>query len=187
MTAAALDRPGRAARRGTMMRAIRRGLDLLYFVSGCLAAVCLAGILILTLTQIVTRYLGMPMRGLTDYAGYVMAASSFLAFAYALNNGAHVRIEMALMALGRYRRLGETLALGVSAAGACWFAYYACAMVYWSWKFGDISTGLDATPLWIPQSTMAIGAVLFAVALIDNFLTMLFTGRDNIASGAGGP
>ena len=186
MTAAAFDEPRRPARWGHAMGAVRRSLDFLYDAAGYLAAACLAGILVLTLAQIVTRYLGIPVRGLTDYAGYVMAASSFLAFAHALNHGAHVRISMVLTALGPYRRLGEIAALGVATAGAAWFAYYSCNMVYWSWMYGDISTGLDATPLWIPQSTMAVGTVLFAVALADNFLTLLFTGHDNIAQSSGG-
>lgn len=163
------------------MTVVRRFLDTLYAIAGYLAAACLAAILVLTLAQIVTRYLEINIRGLSDYAGYMMASASFLAFAYALNHGAHVRIEMVLQGLGRYRRAGETLSLGIATAIGCWFAYFACDMVYWSYKFGDISTGLDATPLWIPQSTMAVGAVMLAVALADNFLQLLFTGRDNIA------
>ena len=167
------------------MKTLRRSLDAIYNGSGYLAAACLAGILVLTMIQIVTRYLGIQVRGLTDYAGYLMAAASFLAFASALNHGAHVRIEMVLSVMGRYRRLGETVALGIASLAACWFAYYSCNMVYWSYKFGDVSTGLDATPLWIPQCSMAIGTVLFAVAIVDNFLCMLFSGRDNIAPSSG--
>ena len=182
MTVAAIEQPRRTARRGVMMKTIRRSLDLAYDVAGYMAAACLAGILLLTLSQIVTRYLGISVRGLSDYAGYVMAAASFLAFAHALNHGAHVRIEMVLHVLGRYRRIGETISLGIAAVVGAWFAYYACNMVYWSYKFGDVSTGLDATPLWIPQSTMAIGSVLLAVALADNFIQLLFTGRDNIVT-----
>ena len=173
MTAAALDQPRRSVRRRAKMKAVRRVLDFIYDMAGYLAAASMVSILLLTLAQIVSRYLGMGVRGLSDYAGYAMAAASFLAFANALNRGAHVRIEMLLAVLGRFRRLGEIVSLGVASVIATWFAYYSCDMVYWSWKFGDISTGLDATPLWIPQCTMAV---------TDNFLQLLFTGKDNIVT-----
>ena len=53
----------------------------------------------------------------------------------------------------------------VAATGiAAWFAYYSCSMVYWSYTLGDVSQGMDATPLWIPQLSMALGTVLFAIA-----------------------
>jgi TRAP-type mannitol/chloroaromatic compound transport system permease small subunit len=58
---------------------------------------------------------------------------------------------------------------------ACWFAWYSCNMVYTTFVLQDISTDQDETPLWIPQATMAIGTVLFAIAMIDNFLSLLIT------------
>ena len=65
-----------------------------------------------------------------------------------------------------------------------WFAWHSCGMLWWSWKFNDISTGMDATPMWIPQLPMALGAVLLAVALADQFLQMVFTGRHSIQTSA---
>ena len=162
------------------LRVIRRGLDLIYLWSGYLAAACMLAILVLTMGQVVTRYAGINLRGLTSYAGYFMAASTFLALAHTLNSGTHIRIETFSALLGRYRRYAEVWALGGTAAIAGWFAYYSCSMVYWSWKLDDISTGLDATPLWLPQMSMAVGTVLFALALADNFVRVLFTGHHGI-------
>ena len=180
-----LDNSAGIERRWSMLRVTRRVLDAAYLWAAYLAAASMVVILLLTLSQIVSRYLGISFRGLSDYAGYFMASAAFLAFAHALNRGAHVRIEMLLGVLGPFRRFAETASLGMSALIAGWFAYYACNMVYWSYKFGDMSTGLDATPLWIPQLSMAIGSVLFAVALTDNFLQRVFTGRDGIQSSSG--
>ena len=36
------------------------------------------------------------------------------------------------------------------------------------------------TPLWIVQTPMAVGAAILAVCLIDNLVTLLINGRDNI-------
>lgn len=168
-----------------MLMGIRRGLDALYLGAGYAAAASMVMILIVTMAQIFTRYLGINIRGLSDYAGYFMAASAFLAFPLALNRGAHVRIELVLGMTGRFRHAAELVAFGISTLIAAWFAYYSCRMVYWSWKFGDLSTGLDATPLWIPQMTMAFGAVLFAVAILDQFLCLAFTGSHRIAPSTG--
>ena len=41
-----------------------------------------------------------------------------------------------------------------------------------SHEFNDISQGVDATPLWIPQIGMAVGAVVLAVAFLDDLLLM---------------
>jgi TRAP-type C4-dicarboxylate transport system permease small subunit len=115
-----------------------------------------------------------------------MAASAFLAFPHALNRGSHIRIELFLGFMGRFRILGEAISIGIGAIIAGWFAYHACTMVVWSYQFGDISTGLDATPLWIPQSTMAFGSVLFAIAIADQWLQLMLAGKHTIPASEGG-
>ena len=49
-------------------------------------------------------------------------------------------------------------------------------LAWQSWEFHDISTGNDATPLWIPQLAMAFGAIVFAIALCDE-LALQIAGR----------
>jgi TRAP-type C4-dicarboxylate transport system permease small subunit len=140
---------------------LRRSLDRLYLWAGYAA----------------TRYLGISVNGLTSYAGYLMAASTFLGLAHALTRGSHIRIDTIAKLLGPWRRYLDLFAYAVGVAVTCWFAWYACNMAYTSFAIGEMSTDLDATDLWIPQSTMAIGTVLFAICMIDNFLTLLLTGK----------
>jgi hypothetical protein len=40
-----------------------------------------------------------------------------------------------------------------------------------------VSTGVDATPLWIPQLVMAVGTVVFAIAFVDDFILELLGKR----------
>jgi TRAP-type C4-dicarboxylate transport system permease small subunit len=180
MADAALDRAPTARQTYPYLAVMRRTLDALYRWSAYLAAASMVMVLVVTLAQIVTRYAHITVTGLADYAGYFMAASAFLAFAHALNRGAHVRIELILSIAGRYRYAAELLSFSLSALISGWFAYFACRMVWWSWNYGDISTGLDATPLWIPQLTMAFGSVLFAVAIADQLLRLVFTGTHTV-------
>ena len=156
------------------------GLDRVYLWCGYLAAASLAGIFVVTMAQILGRIVGINLRGATDYAGYLMAASAFLAFAHTLNRGAHVRIEIFLQLMGRYRFWAECLAFALSSIIAFWFAWHCCLTVYWSYVLNDISQGLDATPVWIPQSTMALGASLLAIAVADHGLRLLMTGDHGI-------
>jgi hypothetical protein len=53
-------------------------------------------------------------------------------------------------------------------------------MVYWSYVLGDVSQGLDATPIWIPQLSMAFGMSLLAVAVADHGLRLIATGEHGI-------
>tara|TARA_R110000868_G_scaffold78443_2_gene223830 strand:- start:1981 stop:2538 length:558 start_codon:yes stop_codon:yes gene_type:complete len=165
-------------------RAIRRVLDSLYTGAGIVAALCLLMILLIIVAQMIARWIGTPFPGSSQYAGYFMAASSFLAFAYALNRGAHIRVSLFLGVLGRYRFLGELWCMIIASAAASYLAFYAIRGVGLSLKFNDISQGQDATPLWIPQSVVALGAVLLAVCFIDNLVTLILTRKDNISAEA---
>ena len=60
---------------------------------------------------------------------------------------------------------------GTTEAGA--LAWYSIRLVMQSHEFVDISTGLDATPLWIPQLGMAIGTSLFTLAFLMDLILLL--------------
>jgi TRAP-type C4-dicarboxylate transport system permease small subunit len=62
-------------------------------------------------------------------------------------------------------------------------AFYSCKLAWDSLKFNDMSTGVDATPLWIPQMVMAVGTVVFAIAFIDDFILELLGKRQPLTSG----
>lgn len=151
-------------------------LDRLYLCSGYLAAFFLVLIFLTTMLQVASRLLGYNITGLTDYAGYFMAASAFLAFAHTFNQGAHIRIELFLSMMGRFRTVAEWFSFLVATVTAGWLAWFAWSMVYWSYKLNDISQGLDATPIWIPQLSMAIGLSILALSVVDHTLRLILTG-----------
>lgn len=160
-------------------RTLRKGLDAVYLASGIAAAGFMTLILGIIMLQVAARWFGFVVPGSTSYAGYCMAASSFLALAYALNHGSHIRVGLLLVHLGRWRSWGEAWCLLVGAGLASYFAAYAVKGVWWSYRLNDISQGQDATPLWIPQLAMAFGTILVAVALWDNLIGLLITGKTN--------
>jgi TRAP-type C4-dicarboxylate transport system permease small subunit len=155
-------------------------LDRLYLNCGYLAAFFLACIFFTTILQVASRIAGINITGLTDYAGYFMAASAFLAFAHTFNHGAHIRIELFMSMMGRFRRFAEWFSFFASAALAIWLCYFSWSMVYWSYKLNDISQGLDATPIWIPQLSMALGLSVLALCVADHSLRLLLTGNHQL-------
>jgi len=167
------------------MKSARRFLDALYDGAGMVAGGFLVVMLVLIVLQMIARWTGVVFRGAPDYAGYCMAAASFLAFAHTLNRGAHIRVtllQQALASRGNARRIHllDLWCLFAGAAATTLLAGYAVRAVQWSYRFQDVSQGQDATPLWIPQLGMAIGACLLALCFWDNFLSRAFAGRDNI-------
>jgi TRAP-type C4-dicarboxylate transport system permease small subunit len=152
---------------------MRLFLSRLYAVCGVLAALFLLAIAIIVLVSIVSRLLGYSVPGLTAYAGYCMAASSFLALAYTFEHGGHIRVAIVLQQLeGWRRRLAELWCLAAGLFLATYLAWFSIKMVRVSLEIGDVSPAADATPLWIPQLGMAFGASVLAIALLDRLIAV---------------
>ncbi|NYT66145.1 TRAP transporter small permease [Alcaligenaceae bacterium] len=160
---------------------LRRPLDVLYLTSGVLSAVFLFLILAIIVLQMLARALGIHFPGSSDYAGYTMAAASFLAFSYTLNKGGHVRVSLLLGSLEEKKRYYVNVACHLVATLMSWIlAWYASTMVYWSYVLGDVSQGQDATPLWIVQTPVAVGSIILAICFTDNLVSLLIRKHDNI-------
>lgn len=150
---------------------MRRALDGLYDGAGWLAALFMIGTLAMVLAGIVSRAFDWFIAGTDAYAGYCMAGAGFLALAHTLKHGEHIRVTLILERLqGKARRRLELFALAAACVLALAFAFYSVRLAWQSYDFHDISTGNDATPLWIPQLTMAVGAVVLAIAFVDELL-----------------
>ena len=153
---------------------MRKLLDALYDGAAALAALFMVGLLGMVLLSIVSRQLQFHLPGTDAYAGYLMAAAGFLALAHTLKRGEHIRVTLLITALkGRSRRALELWALAVAVLLSLLSAGYACRLSWQSYRFHDISTASDATPLWLPQLAMAAGTVILAIAFIDEFVLEL--------------
>ena len=150
---------------------MRRALDATYNAAGFLAAFFLIGTLAMVLLGIAGRLLDFHVPGTDAYAGYCMAGAGFLALAHTLKRGEHIRVTLILERLtGTAHRALTLWTFAAGAVLAMLFAWYSTRLAWQSFDFHDISTANDATPLWIPQLTMAVGTVIFAIALIDELV-----------------
>ena len=160
---------------------MRRLLDSLYNAAAYLAALFLIATLAMVLLGICGRLFAFQVRGTDAYAGYFMAGSGFLALAHTLSRGEHIRVNLFLEHAGRrVRRALECWSLAAASALSIGFAYFSVRLAWQSYALNDISTGNDATPLWLPQLAMAAGTVIFAIAFVDQFVNELSGTRPHV-------
>jgi TRAP-type C4-dicarboxylate transport system permease small subunit len=153
-----------------------RWLDRLYLGLGGLGALFILATLLIEVANIAGRQLGYSMAGADAYAGYTLAAGSFLALAATLRHGDHIRVSLLIQRLhGRARWWAEVFCLTVASLLSGYFAYFAAKLVWGSYVYRDISQNVDATPLWIPQLSMAIGIAGLFVAFVEQLVIALAT------------
>jgi TRAP-type C4-dicarboxylate transport system permease small subunit len=150
---------------------MRKTLDFLYDSAAALAALFMVGLLVMVLLSIIGRQLHFNIPGIDAYAGYMMAGAGFLALAHTLKRSEHIRVTLVVQNLPpAAQRWLERWAMAASALLAVLFAWYSTRLAWQSFDFHDISTGNDATPLWLPQLSMALGTLVFAIAAFDEFV-----------------
>ncbi|WP_259782723.1 TRAP transporter small permease [Aestuariispira ectoiniformans] len=165
---------------------MRNALDGLYKASTGLAAFFLLAICIMVLAQvgcnIANALIGWSTGVSGDYtipsyaefAGFFLAASSFFALAGTFRGGVHIRVNLMIQHLvGIKRRIVELWCVAVALVMTAYFSYYMLELVLESWEYNDMSPGIIPVPLWIPQSALALGLIVFTIALLDAFVAVL--------------
>jgi TRAP-type C4-dicarboxylate transport system permease small subunit len=157
---------------------VRTRLDPLYKALGAIGALFILATLVIEVVNIVGREIGYSMAGIDAYAGYTLAAGSFLALAAALRHGDHIRVTLIIQRFtGRRRWWIEVFCLAVATFLSGYFAYFAGKLVWGSYVYHDVSQNVDATPLWIPQLSMAIGLAAMFLAFLEDLIETLRTGK----------
>ncbi len=156
---------------------MRNFLDKLYLGSGMLAGLFIILITLMILAQIIGRWFNIIIPSTEDFAGFFLAATTFLALAYTFRMGGHIRVTILVHLLkGKLQRFALALALLIFIAMIAYGVYYTGAFAYESWSFHELSQGYIAVPLWIPQLAMVVGLTIFLIALIDDLVLVLSGG-----------
>ncbi len=166
---------------------MRKLLDNLYLASGWLAAAFLAAICLLVVVQVSFNLIdristittgtaiGLTIPSYSDFTGFFLAAASFLALAHTFRQGGHIRVSLLISHLQpRIAGLLEFWCVSVALAISCYFTWYTGILVWESYSFKDLSSGMIAVPLWIPQLGMLIGLAILSIALIDELIQIFF-------------
>jgi len=165
---------------------MRRTLNAIYAASGALAAFFVFAIFVVVLAQTLLNLadkvaklvsgapLGLLLPSYAEFAGYFLAAASFLALASTLRAGGHIRVNLLIRRFApRTRRWVEVWCCTVATVLSGYFCYQTLLLTRDSWDYGDLSYGLIAIPIWIPQSAVSLGLVILTVALLDELQWVL--------------
>ena len=157
-----------------MFKSLDKNLNKLYKFCGYIAAIFLVLVAVFILIGISSRIFGFYIRGLAEYSGYCMAASSFFALAYTFVEGGHIRITLFLEKFsGKKKQLIEIWCLSVASFFSGYLAYYFIKMLVISYRFQERSEGADEILIWIPQMCLAIGSTIFFISVLHKFILII--------------
>lgn len=112
--------------------------------------------------------LGLEIGGVSELAAYLLVGASFLGTAYTFTHHAHIRMSLLIQRLpARVRVFVETWCLGVALALNLLLCWSLWALMQESLSYNDVSSGMLAIPLWIPQLTLLVGMSLMSLALLE--------------------
>lgn len=181
---------------------MRRLLDRLYALSGASAAAFVVAIALVVLAQVGCNAIdalikafggapiGLVIPSYAEFAGFFLAAASFLALAHTLRHGDHIRVLLVRQKLPpRMHRPAEFGCLAAGLLVSAYFAWYTWLLVAESIEYNDLSPGIIPVPLWIPQGAMALGLTMMVIAMLDDLVRIArgeeasYAGREAGASG----
>ena len=157
---------------------MRRTLDWLFDGAAALAAITVAAILVLMITASLGRLFEWRVGWVNDVVSWLCAAAAFMGMAHAFKNGDFVRVTLLLEWLSPLmKRRFEIVALALATWSIGYLAWWAARYTHESYQFNDIANNMVAIPMWIPQLSFVIGALLFLLAVIDELVIVLRGGR----------
>ncbi len=179
---------GPAAVTGSVIPASTPTLDIqkhLTKLGGLFANIC--GYIFLALAVLVTcetlgrKLFNVSLQGVDELGGYVLAVGSSLAFATALVDRAHIRIELFHLKLPQLAQMIlNWMSVTLLAAFGALLAWVCYAVVIDSLQYGSTAPTPWATPLIYPQTLWYAAIGIFALTSIATALhatVLLVTGR----------
>jgi TRAP-type C4-dicarboxylate transport system permease small subunit len=109
-----------------------------------------------------------------EIGGYLLVAMTFLSMSVAEAHGAFHRVELIQARLGLVTRMVTQIGFDLISLGASGLVTWQLTrLALNAWRAEDIAPTPLQTPLWLPQSTMAIGMALLCFALCRTILAKL--------------
>jgi TRAP-type C4-dicarboxylate transport system permease small subunit len=149
-----------------------RPFNLLERASLWTSGFCMAGMAILILAEVLLRgVFNSTTEHSDELVGYLLVGVSFLSLALCQSRGAFHRVEMVQMRLGPRGQALSALVFDVLS-----FAYigltnwYFVQFVLSSYRREAMASTVLATPLWIPESVMILGATMLLLALAKSIV-----------------
>ncbi|WP_417281116.1 TRAP transporter small permease [Celeribacter sp.] len=160
--------------------ALQRAADAVSLLGAWLAGLCVVGLTLLVLTDILlaffSRFFSVIPSGTGvgwEYSAYLMGAAFLLGSGMTLRAGLQLRVEL-VMSSERVMlvRVLEIISSALGSAVTVSLAYWLFKFTLRNYGYGDVSQE-SFTPLWIPQAVLTLGAGVLAIQMIARFVTAL--------------
>ena len=144
-----------------------RPFNILERASLWMSAFCLIGMTVVILIEVVLRgAFNSTMEHSDELVGYLLIGVSFLSLALCQSRGAFHRVEMVQMRLGPRGQAVSALIFDLLSFGYIALTdWYFVQFVMSSYRREAAAPTTLATPLWIPETAMIVGATLLLIVL----------------------
>ena len=168
-----------------LLESVQRWLDALSRVLLAFSNVLLVLLFLLINAEILLRTtFGRSTLISDEYSGYTLCWLTLAGFLFAMRTDSFLRVGFIVeRATGVWRRGLEALAALGGLFISCVAAYASVVLTQTTWRFNTISSQFSETPLYIPQSVMALSFVLLAIAYAVQLLVTILGGRARTTGG----
>jgi len=150
-------------------------IDRLCFAAAVLAAVLLALMFVLGITEILLRSLfSISLPIVIEYSGYLLALVLFLGSGWTLTQGGHIKVTILSEHVPPHvARILDILCTGVALLVATAMTVALIDFAIGTLMRGTVSFYPSATPLAFPQLIFAVGPLVLSLALVARLIRLL--------------
>ena len=183
LTETRIDAADGARREPSWLKVIALVSSTLNRVAAAAAATLLTLMVTLILVEIVLRFFSRSTFMADALVGHGVAAITFLALGWALEQGTMIRISVVTQRL----RPGARFVLGVLSILAAevlvvWLMFFEWRAITRLWIRGTTSEHHLPIPLWIPEAFFFVGLALLAIQLVVMFFKLIVLGQQDEAT-----
>lgn len=148
-------------------------------IAAVAAAILLTMMVCLILTEIVLRFFSRSTFMTDVLVGHGVAAVTFLALGWTLEQGSMIRIMVVTRRLSKPLQTGaEVFSILTAGTLVIWLMFFEWRTVARLWSRGTTSEHYLPIPLWIPEAIFFVGLTLLALQLFVRLLKLVVLGHD---------
>lgn len=158
------------------MKRILRLSELTAGLSKWLSASCLLVLVTIVVVDVVFRNMGIvAIAGVSELANYLQIGLVYTGLAFAYQDGSFIRMDLLLDRFrGRAERVRSVIVKLVSIATVCLIFWFSVKTMLNSYEHDIVSIGVLRVELFIPQSVVCAGLLLFIVQMVLDLVIEIF-------------
>ncbi|HCY85757.1 MAG TPA: hypothetical protein DHV36_11535 [Desulfobacteraceae bacterium] len=147
-------------------------IDYFSTAGGIIASICMILVTGIILFEVVMRYcFNAPTVWVGEMSIYLCMGIGFFSLAHGLKNNSHFSITLLTDRLTPKRRIQLKMVTDlVGALYSTTFIFKGIELARFAYEIEDVSSGMMATPLWIPWSFVPVGGALLAAQFINKLV-----------------